>query len=116
MRQAARRPRAIAQVGAVQGMLFTSERRRGAKRWVATRPAEPQRNPGPLPEAATGHVRSFAAMMAVRSAERLAQRVTDACADESHGLRAFADGLMTDLDAVALGLSTPWNSGCVGAA
>lgn len=34
-------------------------------------------------------------------------------ADESHGLRPFADGLVTDLNAVTLGLSTPWNSGCV---
>ncbi|MEV6297273.1 hypothetical protein AB0M41_44435 [Streptomyces sp. NPDC051896] len=64
-------------------------------------------------EAATGHVRSFAAMMALRSADRLPQWIADARADESHGLRAFADGLMTDLDAVTLGLSTPWSSGCV---
>jgi len=64
-------------------------------------------------EAATGHVRSFAAMMAIRSAERLPQWIADARADESHGLRAFADGLVSDLDAVTLGLSTPWSSGCV---
>lgn len=64
-------------------------------------------------EAVTGHVRSFAAMMAIRSARRLPQWIADARADESHGLRAFADGLMTDLDAVTLGLSTEWSSGCV---
>ncbi|MBC9719620.1 transposase [Streptomyces sp. TRM66268-LWL] len=28
-------------------------------------------------------------------------------------LRSFADGLMKDFDAIALGLSTEWNSGCV---
>ncbi|MFD7447145.1 hypothetical protein [Streptomyces sp. NPDC059909] len=64
-------------------------------------------------EAATGHVRSFAAMMAIRSADRLPEWIAAARADERHGLRAFADGLMTDLDAVILGLSTEWNSGCV---
>lgn len=51
--------------------------------------------------------------MVIRSADRLPQWIADARADESHGLRAFADGLMTDLDAVPLGLSTPWSSGCV---
>ncbi|WP_189265159.1 ISL3 family transposase [Streptomyces fuscichromogenes] len=64
-------------------------------------------------EAATGHVRSFAAMMAAHSADRLPQWIADARADESHGLRNFADGLMKDLDAVTLGLNTPWSSGCV---
>ncbi|WP_369387167.1 ISL3 family transposase [Streptomyces sp. CG1] len=64
-------------------------------------------------EAATGHVRSFAAMMAIRSAERLTEWIAAARADERHGLRAFADGLMSDLDAVVLGLSTEWSSGCV---
>ncbi|MGW1888311.1 transposase [Streptomyces sp. NPDC001970] len=67
----------------------------------------------PEPEAATGHVRSFAAMMAIRSADRLPAWIAAAPADESHGLRSFADGLMTDLDAVVLGLSTEWSSGCV---
>ncbi|MFJ8142748.1 transposase [Streptomyces sp. NPDC096013] len=64
-------------------------------------------------EAATGHVRSFAAMMAIRSADRLPEWIAAARADQSHGLRAFADGLMADLDAVVLGLSTEWSSGCV---
>ncbi|MFE2718958.1 ISL3 family transposase [Streptomyces mirabilis] len=64
-------------------------------------------------EAATGHVRSFAAMMAIRSARRLPQWIADARADEHHGLRGFADGLLTDFDAVAQGLSTEWSSGCV---
>ncbi|MET7608851.1 ISL3 family transposase [Streptomyces avermitilis] len=64
-------------------------------------------------EATTGHVRSFAAMMAIRSADRLPAWIAAARADQSHGLRAFADGLMTDFDAVALGLSTEWSSGCV---
>ncbi len=64
-------------------------------------------------EAATGHVRSFAAMMAIRSADRLPEWIAAARADERHGLRAFADGLTTDLDAVILGLSTEWSSGCV---
>jgi transposase len=52
-------------------------------------------------------------MMAIRSADRLAAWITAARADQSHGLRGFADGLMTDFDAVALGLSTEWSSGCV---
>jgi transposase len=64
-------------------------------------------------EAATGHVRSFAAMMAIHSADRLPTWIAAARADQSHGLRAFADGFMTDFDAVALGLSTEWSSGCV---
>jgi hypothetical protein len=54
-------------------------------------------------EATTGHVRSFAAMMAIRSARRLPQWIADACADERHGLRGFADGLLTDFDAVVRG-------------
>lgn len=64
-------------------------------------------------EAATGHVRSFAAMMAIRSASRLPEWIADARADEHLGLRGFAGGLLADLDAVALGLSTEWSSGCV---
>ncbi|KUN43735.1 transposase [Streptomyces avermitilis] len=64
-------------------------------------------------EAATGHVRSFAAMMAIRSASRLPEWIATARADEHHGLRGFADGLLADLDAVILGLSTEWSSGCV---
>ncbi|WP_416956574.1 hypothetical protein [Streptomyces sp. Agncl-13] len=57
-------------------------------------------------EAATGHVRSFAAMMAFRSASRLPEWIAAARADSAIGLRGFADGLLTDLDAVVLGLST----------
>lgn len=64
-------------------------------------------------EAATGHVRSFAAMMAIRSATRLPEWIATARADMDHGLRGFADGLLADLDAVILGLSTEWSSGCV---
>ncbi|MFK0287496.1 ISL3 family transposase [Streptomyces sp. NPDC090499] len=64
-------------------------------------------------EAATGHVRSFAAMMAIRSASRLPEWIAAAQADTAIGLRGFADGLLTDLDAVVLGLSTEWSSGCV---
>lgn len=70
-------------------------------------------NRQPALEAATGHVRSFAAMMAIRSADRLPAWIAAARTDESHGLRAFTDGLVTDLDAVTLGLSTEWSSGCV---
>lgn len=64
-------------------------------------------------EAATGHVRSFAAMMAIRSASRLPEWIATARNDVNHGLRGFADGLLADLDAVILGLSTEWSSGCV---
>ncbi|MFJ7099283.1 ISL3 family transposase [Streptomyces mirabilis] len=64
-------------------------------------------------EAATGHVRSFAAMMAIRSATRLPEWIATARANADHGLRGFADGLLADLDAVVLGLSTEWSSGCV---
>ncbi|GHE72823.1 hypothetical protein [Streptomyces capitiformicae] len=52
-------------------------------------------------------------MMAIRSASRLPEWIADARADEHHGLRGFADGLLTDFDAVAQGLSTEWSSGCV---
>ncbi|WP_328760593.1 ISL3 family transposase [Streptomyces sp. NBC_00271] len=64
-------------------------------------------------EAATGHVRSFAAMMAIRSATRLPEWIATARANADHGLRGFADGLLADLDAVVLGLSTEGSSGCV---
>nr|WSY48850.1 hypothetical protein OG999_00905 [Streptomyces sp. NBC_00886] len=67
----------------------------------------------PESEATAGHVRSFAAMMAIRSADRLPAWIAAARADQSHSLRAFPDGLMTDFDAVALRLSTEWSSGCV---
>ncbi|MEV0642381.1 hypothetical protein AB0I77_47205 [Streptomyces sp. NPDC050619] len=52
-------------------------------------------------------------MMAIRSASRLPEWIAAARADVNHGLRGFADGLLADLDAVILGLSTEWNSGCV---
>ncbi|MFF5306693.1 hypothetical protein ACFY5F_45770 [Streptomyces sp. NPDC013161] len=61
-------------------------------------------------EAATGHVRSFAAMMAIRSASRLPDWIATVRADVNHGPRGFADGLLADLDAVILGLSTEWSS------
>lgn len=57
-------------------------------------------------EAATGHVRSSAAMMATRSASRPPEWIATARADANHGLLA-------DRDAVILGLSTEWSSGCV---
>jgi transposase len=69
--------------------------------------------PCPQLEAATEHVRSFAAMMAIRSADRLTQWIAAARANERHGLRGFADGVMADLDAIILALSTEWSSGCV---
>ncbi|MFE4824760.1 hypothetical protein ACFRFU_52215 [Streptomyces sp. NPDC056704] len=34
-------------------------------------------------------------------------------AEGHHGLRGFADGLLTGFNAVAQGLSTEWSSGCV---
>jgi transposase len=52
-------------------------------------------------------------MMAIRNARRLPEWISDARADVNHGLRGFADGLMTDLDAVVGGLSTEWSSGPV---
>jgi transposase len=52
-------------------------------------------------------------MMAIRSTSRLPEWMAAARADTAIGLRGFADGLLTDLDAVVLGLSTEWSSGCV---
>lgn len=63
--------------------------------------------------AATGHVRTFAAIMSKREGGRLPGWIADVCADEQCGLASFAAGLITDLDAVVFGMSTDWSSGPV---
>ncbi|MFD7639529.1 ISL3 family transposase [Kitasatospora sp. NPDC059795] len=63
--------------------------------------------------AAITHVRTFATIMTNREGERLRGWIADVCADQQCGLVSFATGLITDLDAVVLGMSTEWSSGPV---
>ncbi|MGW2189026.1 transposase [Streptomyces sp. NPDC001719] len=78
-------------------------------------PAETQGNPGPVPRAGGGH----RPCLVLRRNDGHPQRRPPASMDRrrqcrrDHGLRTFADGLMTDFDAVVLGLSTERSSGCV---
>jgi transposase len=63
--------------------------------------------------AASDQVRSFAAMLTQLTGQDLPQWIAgtrEACLP---GLASFAKGLEQDLDAVTLGLTTPWNSGPV---
>ncbi|MEV6655200.1 hypothetical protein [Streptomyces sp. NPDC051219] len=63
--------------------------------------------------AATAHVRTIATVMSNREGDRLPHWIADVCADEQCGLASFAAGLITDLDAVVVGMSTDWSSGPV---
>lgn len=48
--------------------------------------------------------------MTNRQGDQLTRWIVDVCADEQCGLAGFAAGLLTDLDAVAYGMSTDWSS------
>jgi transposase len=63
--------------------------------------------------AASGHVRTFAAMLTQLTGQNLPQWISDARASELPGLSSFAKGLEQDLDAVTQGLTSHWNSGPV---
>jgi transposase len=59
------------------------------------------------------HVREFAVMMTGRHGEQLPSWLAQAAAIELAGLRSFVKGIQHDQDAVAAGLTLPWNSGLV---
>ncbi|WP_251019067.1 hypothetical protein [Streptomyces sp. ISL-11] len=59
------------------------------------------------------HVRSFATLMNNCEGERLPEWIRTVRDDEQCGLRTFAAGLESDIDAVVFGMSNPWNSGPV---
>lgn len=64
--------------------------------------------------AASGHVRSFAAMLThLTGQDNLPQWISDVRDAELPGLSSFAKGLEQDLDAVIQGLTSRWNSGPV---
>ncbi|MFE0464247.1 transposase [Kitasatospora sp. NPDC058965] len=64
-------------------------------------------------EIAAGLVRSFAEMLTLLDGERLPEWITTATTSGLPGISTFANGLNSDYDAVAAGLTTPWNSGHV---
>ena len=64
-------------------------------------------------QAASGQVRTFAAMLTQLTGQDLPQWISDARAASLPGISSFAKGLEQDLDAVTHGLTTPWNSGPV---
>jgi transposase len=62
-------------------------------------------------DAATRHVRSFATMMRDLRGDRLSTWIEDVRYSDVSHLVQYADGLVSDLDAVTAGLSVPWSSG-----
>lgn len=62
-------------------------------------------------DAAIGHVRSFATMMRDQRGDRLPAWIAGISADQLPHIKQFADGLNSDFDAVAAGLSSTWSSG-----
>lgn len=59
------------------------------------------------------HVRAFAELMNQRRGRELKQWIAAVQADPIPPLHTFANGLLTDLDAVVAGLSLPYSSGVV---
>jgi transposase len=64
-------------------------------------------------QAASSHVRTFAAMLTQLTGQDLPQWITSARDAGLQGISSFAKGLEQDLDAVTQGLTTRWNSGPV---
>jgi hypothetical protein len=64
-------------------------------------------------QAACDQVRVFAAMLTQLAGQDLPQWISGARTAELPGIASFARGLEQDLDAVTLGLTTPWSSGPV---
>ncbi|MGO4460563.1 transposase [Streptomyces sp. M-16] len=96
---------------------------RAVTRWILTRPeALTERDRIQLkdvlancPEldALAGHVRSFAHMLTQLQGHQLPAWIEAATTADLPSLRRFARHLERDLDAVAAGLSQPWNFGVV---
>lgn len=64
-------------------------------------------------QALSGHVRTFARILADLSAHQLPDWLTAVRRDDLPDLHAFANGIEHDTDAVTAALSLPWNSGVV---
>jgi transposase len=64
-------------------------------------------------QAASDHIRAFAAMITSLSGQDLPHWITTAQEAGLPGISPFAKGLEQDLDAVTKGLTTHWNSGPV---
>jgi transposase len=64
-------------------------------------------------QAASGQVRTFAAMLTQLTGQHLPHWISDARDAGLPGISSFAKGLEQDLDAVTQGLTTRWNSGPV---
>ncbi len=67
----------------------------------------------PEPQAASGQVRAFAAMITGLTGENLPQWIDTARNVGLPGIASFAKGLEQELDAVTNGLTTKWSSGPV---
>ncbi|MFH9727483.1 transposase [Streptomyces sp. NPDC017254] len=64
-------------------------------------------------DALTGHVRSFAQMLAERQGQRLPEWLDAVRQDDLPSLHTLAAGIDRDREAVIAGLTLPWNSGVV---
>ncbi|MFD8534486.1 ISL3 family transposase [Streptosporangium canum] len=64
-------------------------------------------------QAVSGHVRTFAGMLADLAADRLQGWLAAVLADDLPGLHSFVHGIERDLAAVTAGLSLPWSSAAV---
>ncbi|MGD3111935.1 ISL3 family transposase [Streptomyces sp. YGL11-2] len=64
-------------------------------------------------DALTGHVRTFAHMLAERQGELLPEWLDAVRQDDLPSLHPLAAGIDRDRDAVIAGLTLPWNSGVV---
>ncbi|WP_280923698.1 ISL3 family transposase [Streptomyces roseochromogenus] len=64
-------------------------------------------------DATAGHVRDFAAMMRDLRGDDLPAWMDRVLADDLPALHSLVNGMKRDLDAVTVGLSTPWSSGQV---
>ncbi|MFC9706353.1 ISL3 family transposase [Streptomyces sp. NPDC056943] len=64
-------------------------------------------------DALTGHVRSFARMLAEREGERLPEWLDAVRQDDLPTIHTLAAGIDRDRDAVIAGLTLPWSSGVV---
>ena len=92
-------------------------------KWITTRPELLQPEEAfdlkeihgacPELEAATRHVRGFADMMTNLRGHELPDWIAGVLGDDLPSIRAFAQGLQYDEEAVIAGLSTTWSSGQV---
>ncbi|MEV7783758.1 ISL3 family transposase [Kitasatospora sp. NPDC088351] len=101
----------------------SAPRPRRILKWITTRPAALRPDEAldlkeilaacPELEAATRHVRGFAEMMTNLRGHELPDWINNVQRDNLPAIRAFAQGLEYDKEAVTAGLSLPWSSGQV---